>query len=75
MWAFIPREILKLTAPASVRMGFSYGYHVTILAAFLNACKADLDSFPLSYATSYRKQKEIVEEIYDDTREKFRSDC
>ena len=56
-------------------MGFSHGDHVTILAAFLNACKADLDSFPLSYATSYRKRKEIVEEIYDNTREKFRSDC
>jgi hypothetical protein len=56
IWAKIPREILKLTAPAAMRMEFSHSDHVVIISAFLKACNVDLDEFPLSVSTSYRRR-------------------
>ena len=75
VWAKIPREILKLTAPAAMRMEFSHSDHVVIISAFLKACKVDLDEFPLSVSTSYRRRKEVMEEVYEESRNSFRDEA
>ena len=78
VWAFIPKEILKKTAPTAIRKALSHGDHVSITAAFLRSCTGedgaplDLDKFPISYSTSYRKRKEVMKNTYDETRAEFR---
>ena len=52
--AVIPREILKLTAAVAIRLGLSVGQHTALTAAYIRACGADLDDFPLSFSTAHR---------------------
>lgn len=73
--ARIPYEILKLTSTAALRMELSHGDHVVILAAFLRACGVNLDDFPLSYSTSYRRRKETIEETSQETLTKFQEEA
>ena len=70
--ATIPHDILKITSANAVRFGLSHGQHVSMTAAFIRACNVELDNFSLSYATSYRMRKEVLEESYLESREKFR---
>ena len=71
--ARIPREILQKTAPTAVRFGLSHGAHVAMISAFLGASNVDVNEFPLSYSTSYRRRKEVLEESYVESRTKFRA--
>ena len=70
--AVIPREILKLTAAVAIRMGLSVGQHTALTAAFVRACGADLDDFPLSVSTAHRMRKEVLEDKYDESRSRFK---
>ena len=75
VWALIPKEILKLTAPTATRFGLSIGQHVGMTAAFLGSCQVPLDQFPLSYSTGYRRRTEVQEDIYQESRRKFRDEA
>ena len=79
VWALIPKEIIKKTSATAIRHELSHGDHVNITAAFLRSCTGedgaplDLDQFPLSYSTSYRRRKEVMETTYEETRAEFRN--
>ena len=76
--AKIPKEILKLTSAFADRMEFSHSDHYGIICALVKCCLSpeglplDINQFPLSVCTSYRRRKEVMREIYEESRESFR---
>ena len=81
VWAKIPKEILKLTTLYATRMNFSHSDHFGIICEFLKSCRSpddqplDLDQFPLSISTSYRKRKEVIHEKTEESRRSFREEA
>ena len=67
----IPHEILKVTTPVAVRMNVSVEQHLCLTAAFLQASDVDIEKYPLSHTTAFRRRKEVLSEQYQEIRERF----
>ena len=68
----IPFEIISKTSGVAVRLGLSHDQHLVITTAILQCSGVDLNSYPLSHSTTVRRRKEVIEEVYEQSREEFR---
>ena len=75
VWLKVPKDILGITSPTSVRLGLSLGDHTAIVAAVLAGSGANLNDFTISKSSAFRHRKANMTRVYEGKRETFKQNA
>ena len=75
VWLKVPKDILGITSPTSVRLGLSLGDHTAIVAAVLAGSGLNLNDFTISKSSAFRHRKANMTRVYEGKRETFKQNA